>query len=207
WLDVGCGNGAFTEMVLARCAPAEIHGIDPSEAQIAYASAREAGKYAQLRTGDAGALPYADATFDVAAMALVISFVPDPANAVAEMVRVVRPGGWVVNYMWDIPGGGLPLAPLRKAIQALGLTATALPPGFEVSRLTNLQALWREAGLELVEGRRIDIEVSYAGFDDFWQTNTGLGSPTSQIVRALPPADYERVRDWLRESLPQDADG
>jgi ubiquinone/menaquinone biosynthesis C-methylase UbiE len=151
WLDVGCGNGAFTEMVIARCAPAEAHGIDPSEAQIAYASAREAGKFVHFRTGDAGALPYGDATFDVAAMALVISFVPDPAKAVAEMVRIVRPGGWVVNYMWDIPGGGLPLAPLRKAIQALELA--------------------------------------------------------SQIVRALPPADYERVRDWLRKSLPQDAAG
>lgn len=207
WLDVGCGNGAFTEMVIARCAPAEAHGIDPSEAQIAYARAREAGKFAHFRTGDAGALPYGDATFDVAAMALVISFVPDPAKAVAEMVRVVRPGGWVVNYMWDIPGGGLPLAPLRKAFQALDLTVAA-PLGFEVSRLANLQSLWREAGLELVEGRRIDIEVSYADFDDFWQSNTGLGtSPTSQIVRALPPADYERVRDWLRKSLPQDAAG
>jgi SAM-dependent methyltransferase len=51
WLDVGCGNGAFTEMVIARCAPAEAHGIDPSEAQIAYASAREAGKFAHFRTG------------------------------------------------------------------------------------------------------------------------------------------------------------
>jgi ubiquinone/menaquinone biosynthesis C-methylase UbiE len=137
-------------------------------------------------------------------MALVISFVPDPAKAVAEMVRVVRPGGWVVNYMWDIPGGGLPLAPLRKAIQALGLAVAALPLGFEVSRLANLQALWREAGLEMVEGRRIDIEVSYADFDDFWQSNTGLGSPTFQIIRALAPTDYKRVRDWL---LPQDAVG
>ena len=31
WIDVGCGNGAFTELIVARCAPAEVHGIDPSE--------------------------------------------------------------------------------------------------------------------------------------------------------------------------------
>jgi ubiquinone/menaquinone biosynthesis C-methylase UbiE len=207
WLDVGCGNGAFTEMVVERCAPSEAHGIDPSEAQIAYASARDARKRALFRAGDAGALPYADASFDVAAMALVISFVPDPAKAVAEMVRVVRQGGWVVNYMWDIPGGGLPLAPLRKAIQALGFGSAELPPGFEVSRLASLRALWRKAGLEIVEDRRIDIEVNYADFDDFWQSNTGLGSPSSQIIRALAPADSEQIRDWLRQSLPQDAAG
>ena len=40
WLDVGCGNGAFTELIVARCAPAEVQGLDPSEAQIAYARTR-----------------------------------------------------------------------------------------------------------------------------------------------------------------------
>ena len=140
-------------------------------------------------------------------MALVISFVPDAAKAVTEMARVVRPGGWVVTYMWDIPGGGLPLAPLRKAIQTLELGGAALPPGFDVSRLASLQALWQESGLEAVEGRRIDIEVCYADFDDFWQSSTGLGSPTSQIIRTLAPPDLYRLRDWLRKSLPQDGVG
>jgi ubiquinone/menaquinone biosynthesis C-methylase UbiE len=37
WVDVGCGNGAVTELVVERCAPAEVHGIDPSEGQLKYA--------------------------------------------------------------------------------------------------------------------------------------------------------------------------
>src|SRR5262245_47724696 len=37
WIDVGCGNGAFTELLVERCAPAEIAGVDPSEAQLAFA--------------------------------------------------------------------------------------------------------------------------------------------------------------------------
>jgi len=81
WLDVGCGNGAFTETVIARCAPTEVNGIDPSDAQIAYARTRAAAKIAQFRIGDAQALPYDDASFDVAAMAMVISFIPDAAKA------------------------------------------------------------------------------------------------------------------------------
>jgi hypothetical protein len=70
-----------------------------------------------------------------------------------------------------------------------------------------LQALWQAAGLDAVEGRRIDIEVSYKDFDDFWQSSTALGSPSAQQLRALPTTDLERVRDWLRKSLPQDATG
>src|SRR3978361_807221 len=85
WIDVGCGNGAFTELLAERCAPAEIQGVDPSEAQLAFASARSAADCAQCRQGGAMALPFADNSFDAAAMALVIFFVPAPSAGVAEM--------------------------------------------------------------------------------------------------------------------------
>ena len=46
WVDVGCGNGAFTELVVEKCAPAEVQGIDPSEGQLKYAEARPATRRA-----------------------------------------------------------------------------------------------------------------------------------------------------------------
>src|SRR3954469_10610077 len=104
-LDVGCGNRAFPEMLVKRCAPASVVGIDPSEAQLAYARSRPALRAAQFRTGDAMALPFPDSTFDAAVMPLVIFFVPDPAKGVAEMARVVCHGGIVTAYGWDMVGG------------------------------------------------------------------------------------------------------
>ena len=108
WIDVGCGSGAFTELLVERCAPAEVQGIDPSEAQLAFARARPAARVAEFRPGDAMALPFSEDRFDAAVMALVIFFVPDPAKGVAEMVRVVRSGGTVATYAWDMVGGGFP---------------------------------------------------------------------------------------------------
>ena len=93
WLDVGCGNGAFTEKLVARCAPGEVHGVDPSEAMIGFARSRPALRGGQFRTGDAMALPYPDHAFDAAVRPLVIFFVPEPAKGGAEMARVVAPGG------------------------------------------------------------------------------------------------------------------
>jgi ubiquinone/menaquinone biosynthesis C-methylase UbiE len=205
WLDVGCGTGAFTETVIARCAPAEIQGIDPSDAQIAYARSREAAKLATFQVGDAQALPFDDAQFDVAAMALVISFIADPSKAVAEMVRVVRPGGCVATYIWDMNGGGLPPAPFQAAVKALGFDGGPVNPNAEVTRMESLQALWTRAGLEDVETRRIDIQVSFADLEDFWTSNTVLPSPAVRFLRDLGPADVERVKRWLDESLPRDA--
>jgi len=106
WIDVGCGTGAFSELLVERCAPVEVQGIDPSEAQLAFARTRPASRLAQFRQGDAMALPFADDSFDAAIMALVIFFVPEPAKGVAEMVRVVGPGGTVATYAWDMEGGG-----------------------------------------------------------------------------------------------------
>ena len=64
WLDVGCGNGAFTDLVMHNCAPDGMHGIDPSEGQLAYARKRLAGRRAVFQQGDAMALPFSDARFD-----------------------------------------------------------------------------------------------------------------------------------------------
>src|ERR1700746_3822164 len=78
WIDVGCGNGAFTEVLVERCAPVEVQGIDPSEGQLAFARKRPAAHIAKFSHGDATALPFPAGTFDAATMALVIYFVPDP---------------------------------------------------------------------------------------------------------------------------------
>jgi SAM-dependent methyltransferase len=92
-VDIGCGNGAFTEEVIARCAPAAVSAIDPSDEQLAYARARNGVKMTEFRTGDAETLPFGDATFDVAVMALVISFLPDPDKSAADCEKAIRPAG------------------------------------------------------------------------------------------------------------------
>ena len=125
WTDIGCGNGAFTELLVDRCAPAEVQAVDPSEAQLAFARTRPAAEIAQFQQGDAMALPFADNRFDVAVMALVIFFVPDPAKGVAEMVRVVGPGGTVAAYAWDMLGGGFPGDPIQAQMRAMGLRSSS----------------------------------------------------------------------------------
>jgi SAM-dependent methyltransferase len=103
------------------------------------------------------ALPFPDNGFDAAVMALVIFFVPEPAKGLAEMVRVVRPGGMVAAYAWDMLGGGFPFAPLQAEVRALGITPPQ-PPSAAVSRMDALRDLWADAGLESVETREITVQ-------------------------------------------------
>ena len=125
-------------------------------------------------------LPFADRSFDAAVMALVISFVPDPFKAVSEMARVVRPGGCVATYMWDIPGGGLPLRPDQRCDAVPGPGATLGPPGSEVSRQESMRALWEQAGL----GSSGDARDPHSG--RVFRASTTSGTRTA--CRSGPPA-------------------
>ena len=58
WVDIGCGNGAFTQLLIERCAPVAIEGVDPSEGQLAFARERLATPISNFRQGDAMALPF-----------------------------------------------------------------------------------------------------------------------------------------------------
>jgi len=205
WLDVGCGNGAFTELLVARCAPSAVTGIDPSEGPLTHARSRTDARIADFRQGGALALPFEDREFDAAVMALAINFVPDASKAVAEMVRVVKPGGLIATYVWDIPGGGFTMEPFLKALAEIDIPTPN--PNAEVTRIESLGKLWRDAGLDGIATRRIDITVSYADFDDFWSANTGIPNSVSNAVAKLSDTDVEQLKHRLREILPTDSGG
>ena len=157
WIDVGCGTGAFTELLIERCAPAEVEGVDPSEAQLSFARARSVGQVAKFQQGDALALPFSDVRFDAAVMALVIFFVPDPAKGVAEMGRVVCPGGTVAAYVWDMMGGGHPLELMHIEMNAMGFTAPQ-PPRSDITGLEALRRLWRSAAFDEIQTRQMAVQ-------------------------------------------------
>ena len=205
WADVGCGNGAFSEMLLDRTAPIDVHGIDPSDAQLAFSRTRLAGQPARFTQGNAMALPLADASVDAAVMALVIFFVPEPARGVAEMARVVVPGGSVSAYSWDLTGGGFPYAALREELAAIGVTM-AWPPQPEASRVDVMHSLWAAAGLVDLQTREISVERSYADFDTFWRA-AQKGPNVAPQVGGLSAADVGTLTDRLRARFPPDAQG
>lgn len=206
WLDIGCGNGACTELLVRRCAPAAVVGIDPSEGQLAFARTRPAlSGVTSFRQGDAMALPFDDDSFDAAVMPLVIFFVPEPAVGVAEMARVVRPGGLVAAYAWDMYGGGFPYAALHAEMKEFGMVVPKETRP-EASRRDVMEELWRGAGLEDVETREITVQRTFADFDDYWRTAKG-GPSASGVLAAMSAEQEAEMVAKLRARLPADASG
>jgi ubiquinone/menaquinone biosynthesis C-methylase UbiE len=205
WIDVGCGTGAFTELVAETCSPAEVEGVDPSEAQLSFARARHLDQIAKFQQGDALALPSADERFDVAVMALVIFFVPDPAKGVDEMVRVVRPGGTVAAYVWDMTSSGHPLELMHGEMGAIGFTAPR-PPRSDITSLESLRQLWRDAQLDEIDTQHVTVRRTFADFEDYWTTST-LAATVSQTLAAMDSTKLELLKSRMRAQLLADATG
>ncbi len=205
WLDVGCGNGAFTTRICARCAPVSVTGIDPSPAQLDYAREQHELRDVEFHLGSAMALPFGDGTFGAAVMPLVIPFVPEPAVGVGEMVRVVRAGGSVAAYIWDMDGNGFPYESLHDAIRARGFVVPT-PPHPEVSSLDALAALWRDAGLQQVETRVIPVQRTFSDFDEYWSTVLG-GASVAALLGGMPAEERGTIRQAMQQKLPADAGG
>jgi ubiquinone/menaquinone biosynthesis C-methylase UbiE len=205
WIDVGCGNGAFTELLTERVSPHAILGVDPSDAQLSYARGRHTAGLARFETGDAMALPVQGRSFDAAVMALVVVFVPDPARGIAEMVRVTRPRGLVSAYMWDLPGGGFPLSVFYDELKAQGLAALT-PPSPGASRLETLEQLWRDAGIGHIESRTITVERVYTDFETLWAI-TLSGPRLAGLSQSMSAEQRETLKAKVRARLLPDGEG
>ena len=201
WLDVGCGTGVLAHTLLELSSPARVVGVDPEVAQIAQASRGPAAGRATFQVADARRLPFADASFDIAASALVLNFIVERSQAMAEKRRVTRAGGSVAAYVWDFAEELSPSGPLRRAMRQSGVDVPAIP-GTAESRIEALRTLFEQAALERIETRTIEVCLAYRDFEDFWQAQTPSYSPTTKIIASMTESERMRLMRVVRSELP-----
>jgi ubiquinone/menaquinone biosynthesis C-methylase UbiE len=202
WLDVGCGSGLFTELIVNSRSPAAVFAIDSSDAQIEYARNKPIAQTARFGVGDAQSLAFRDAAFDIVAAALVINFIPDRPRALSEMRRVARAGGTVAGYVWDFAAELSPSGPFRCAMADLVADLPSLP-GTAESGLGALSNLFERAGLEDIATRSIEVTVSFPDFESFWLAQTPSYSPTTKMIGAMTTAERARLSEAIRARLPR----
>lgn len=210
WLDIGCGTGALSGLILKHHAPASVLGVDPSAAFLAFARRSLSDPRLSLRQGDAQALPVPDAAFDALVSGLVLNFVPDQPKALAEMRRAARPGAIIAAYVWDYAGG---MQMMRRFWDAAAELDPADAGGkdealrFALCRPEPLRALFEQAGLHGVEVAAIEIPTRFRDFEDYWTPFLRGGAPAPAYCAALPEDRRAALRERLRATLPVAADG
>jgi len=193
-------------LILRRCAPNSVVGIDPSPAQIEYAQKHLPS--ATFQVADSMDLPFGENEFDVVASALVIHFIPDRAKAFSEMQRVLRSGGLVAGYTWKRTATSdfAPYVPMLQGVESVGGEALRSPLVPEATSDGMFAAL-AAAGFDDITVIEIKVDQSFRNFDEFWEAQTLPFSPPGKSVAKLDAPRRDRLREILRETLPIASDG
>jgi SAM-dependent methyltransferase len=209
WLDVGCGTGSLTQAILALASPDNIVAVDPSDPFIAYAHRLAQDQRVRFETGDARGLRFTDGTFDVVASGLVLNFVSNPQQALAEMWRVLRPGGTAAAYVWDYAGKMQLIRHFWNAAVALDPDAGELDEGrrFPICKPESLLTLFSGCGFEQIQLRILDVPTVFESFDDYWSPFLGGQGPAPTYCSALSEDRRALLRDTVRAMLPVRPDG
>lgn len=195
-LDVGCGPGiSLLEMAESVGPTGRLVGLDASEAMLAAARRRaeRAGVPSTFEVGDAQALPFPDASFDVCHAERVLMHLSDPGRALAEMVRATRPGGRVGVFDFDnetIMVDSPDTEMTRTIVRAFSDTIRHGRIGRQLPRLV------KERGLVAVTVDAVAVFMHYA----FAELLLGGTSTRLQAEGVLTPG---QVRAWwgrLREA-------
>ena len=199
-LDVGCGPGALTGVLVELVGPSSVAACDPSEPFVAACAERHPG--VDVRQAAAEDLPWPDQAFDVVLAQLVLNFVRDRAAAAAEMTRVLRPGGTVATAVWDYGEG-------MEMLRVFWDEAVKLKPDGDsrderhmpFCREGDLAALWRLHGLQDIVEERLTIETQFASFADYWGPFLEKQGPAGAYVATLSGRERDELEGRLRGRL------
>jgi len=198
-LDVGCGPGALTGVLVQRLGAASVAACDPSASFVAACRERYPG--VELSAGRAEALPFEAGRFDRVLSQLVFHFVPEPEAALRELIRVARPGATLGACVWDWGGGMELLRHFWRAALEVDPTAPDEARTLRFGREGELGALFATASLQDVTETTLSVSTVYASFDELWAGLCGGVGPAGVYCVSLPPALQEALRAALRREL------
>ncbi len=209
WLDVGCGTGALTQLILQHAQPTEVTGVDPSEGFVAYAREHVQDSRASFKVGDATSLPFQDEMFGAVVSGLVLNHIPTHGDALAEMVRVARPGSTVAAYVWDYADQMQMMRLFWDAAIELDPNIAEMDQGrrYPICKPEPLTELFKSAGLKAVQVRAIDVPTHFRDFDDYWSPFLGGQGPAPSYATSLAHEQQTALRERIRSKLPVTPDG
>ena len=202
-LDVGCGPGPLTAVLVDRVGAVSVTAVDPSEPFVAAVRARHQGVRAQCASAES--LPFGDGEFDAALAQLVVHFMADPVAGLRELACVTRPGGVVAACVWDHGADGRgPLSPFWDAAREIDPTLEG-----EASRAGTTRGhraeLFAEAAIRTAEVGTVAVDVAFGGFEEVVGAVLARCGSVGEFVGGLSAERCAELRALCEAPLPSGA--
>jgi ubiquinone/menaquinone biosynthesis C-methylase UbiE len=202
-VEIGCGTGSLTFALPGRANIKAVEAIDYEPQFVEAARERNTDPRINIQQGDACNLRFGDGQFDRALSMLVLHFVPDADRAIAEMRRVVRPGGAVAATVWDNYGGQPGIRMFWDTLAAIEPTANARRSAFMI-RPTNqpheLASAFAKVGFTDVTEAELSIRMEFVNFDDYWIPLMAGQGTQAAFLESLPEGTRQRIINAVRDA-------
>lgn len=202
-LDVGCGNGSLTFALAEAADVGEIAAVDYSPVFVEEVARLNTDPRISVRQGDATALPFEDGRFDRSLALLVLHFVPDAQKAIAEMRRVVRPGGVVAAAVWDHLGGMPGMRMMLDTAAMIDESGRAFRQRYCFQPMMapdEMKNAFVAEGLAAVEQTSLLIRMNYRSFEDYWQPVAEGEGPFGKYAADLEPPLRTKFEAAVRDA-------
>lgn len=194
-VDVGCGPGALTRVLVERLGPSAVSACDPSPGFVAECAARLPG--ITVEQGRAEMIPFEADRFDHALAQLVLHFVSEPERAATEMARIVRPGGVIAACVWDFDRGMEMLRGYWDAALAIDPEAPDEARTLRFGRPGEIAELFETARLADITESTLQVSSTYRSFEELWEGFLAGVGPAGAHCLALSDEDRGRLRAEL----------
>ncbi len=207
-LELACGPAGLGLSAADRVGPnGEVVLSDVAAEMVAIASARAEGRglvNVSTRVLDVEEIDQPDGSYDVVLCREGLMFATDPARAVGEIHRVLRPGGRVAVAVWGERERNPWLGVVFDAVGAQ-LGSPVPPPGipgpFSLGDADELERLFVGAGLTDVEVGELSVPLRAHSFEAWWTRTSALAGPLAKILESLPEDATRAIQARLREAV------
>jgi len=209
-LDLGSGTG-YPALLGAQTvgSSGSVIGLDLAEQMLAVARRKATAlglANVTYRTGDATTLPFETNSFDAVTSRFCLMFLPEIPKAVAEIARVLRPGGWVAAAVWSSPDKnpsiGLSMEAIKSVVELPPPDPTA-PGIFRLAKLGDLAGMLQQAGLIDVTEQEFLAEWSYASADEYYTSLMEIAAPIQNLMAKISAPQIQEIKRLILEAATQ----
>lgn len=208
WLEIGCGTGALTKVIIEKCSPAYLLAIDNSDHYLVKAMENVFSNNVTFLNADLSSYPLNEEFHNVTS-GLVLNFVPRIEELLRCTMNNLKCGGQMSSFVWDYGGHYQPMRHFWEAAKEITSSAEAFDAGgkFNICTKENLIQLFRRLDLSDIQFTTMERIATFHNFNDYWLPIASAQGSVTEFMSTLTDAGKDTLKESIKRRLPISSNG
>lgn len=203
WLEIGCGTGALTSIIVDKCSPAYLLAVDKSDSYLAKAKESIDSKNVSFSNVDLNTYPLNE-EFNHITSGLVLNFIPQIRELLLHLLNNLKSGGQLSAFVWDYGGHYQPMRHFWEAAKEVSQDAEKFDAGvkFDICTKGKLIQLFESLNLKEVQFTTMERIATFRNFDDYWLPIASAQGSVTEYISTLTESEKDSLKGCVKRRLP-----